>query len=270
MKTTLLGYENYKTYLLDRLNAKEGLGKGARSRLCEAMRCQGAYLSQVLKGSAHLSPEQADAANRFLGHTEEESEYFLLLLQYARAGTDNYRAFVQRLLQKFKKRRAYLKERLEPQDKELSLEQKIRYYSAWYYAAIHIFTTIPGAGKIDIIHKRLGLEPVLVAKVLEFLLSCGLVVKKKEIFEASVKRLHMDHDSDLAIGSHSSWRLRSMQSLSGGQEEDLHYSSAVTLSKKDAIRIREQLIDSLAVAKETIRNSPAEELYCLSLDWFAL
>ncbi len=67
---------------------------------------------------------------------------------------------------------------------------------------------------------------------------------------------------------HTNWRLRAISSLSKGVPDDLHYSSVITISKKDALRIREELIDKIKDLKTVIKDSVEEKLYSLNLDFF--
>lgn len=262
-------FHNYKAYLLHRLDANDGLGKGGRARLCEAMGCQSAYLSQVLNGSAQLSSEQGDALSRFFGHSDDEAEYFLLLIHSERAGTASLRSFHSRQIEKFLKQRQHLKSRIVVRE-EISREQQLRYYSTWLYAAVHVATTIPECNTADAVAKRLGISLAEAASALEFLVVCGLVQCKDGRYSTTKSRIHLGHDSNIVSRVHLNWRVRSLFSIERNDLEDFHYSSVVTVSKQDVNVIREKLLQNLESIKEIIRPSPAEEIACLSCDWFRL
>ena len=87
MKKALFEYSDYKLYLSDKIDGMPKHGRGERSKLAEALRCHLAYVSQVLKGEAQLSLEQADIINQYFDHSPDEADFFLLLVQAARAGT---------------------------------------------------------------------------------------------------------------------------------------------------------------------------------------
>src|SRR4051812_4695342 len=113
MQRDVFQFDDYKAYLNERLDdPARGGGRGSRSRLSAAMGCQTAYTAQVLKGGAHLSLEQAEAANEFLGHSEEEGAFLLLLVQLARAGTLKLRQRFHREVEKTRRARLLLKNRL--------------------------------------------------------------------------------------------------------------------------------------------------------------
>jgi hypothetical protein len=52
------------------------------------------------------------------------------------------------------------------------------------------------------------------------------------------------------------------------QDDNFHYSSVVSVSKKDAIRVREHLMKALVEMTEIIKPSKEEELVSLCLDMF--
>lgn len=59
-----------------------------------------------------------------------------------------------------------------------------------------------------------------------------------------------------------------MQSLEREELHDLHYSGVVSLSKKDALKIKDLLLESLKKNLDVIRDSNEEELYGYCIDFF--
>ena len=64
-------FSSYREYLVERLGG-EGLRTGARKELAEKISVHTTFVSQVLKGKAHFSLEQAEAINQAFDHTNEE------------------------------------------------------------------------------------------------------------------------------------------------------------------------------------------------------
>jgi uncharacterized protein (TIGR02147 family) len=267
MTNRLFDFNDYKAYLISRLDGDSGLGKGGRAQFCSAMGCQSAYLSQVLNGSANLSLDQGDAINRLLNHSDDECDFFLLLIQLSRAGTASFRRYTEDRIDLLRHRQRKLKHRFQVPEK-LKLADMMRYFSSWKFSAVHILTTIPEFRDRPSIASRLGLSDVETAEILEFLTTCGLLNRKESAFEATTLRLHLGEDSPLVARSHLNWRLQAMRSIEAPREENVHYSSVATLSKDDIERIRERLIREIETVKTVVKDSPAEEIYCFSLDWF--
>ena len=147
----------------------------------------------------------------------------------------------------------------------------MRYYSAWFYSAVHVVTSIPQFQTRDAIATALGLAPGLVSECLEFLVECGLVVAKANRFVIGPVRMHLGADSPMISRLHANWRLQSLQSLErpiSNTTADLHYSTVLTLSRSDATRVRETLLRAIDETEKIFRPSPEEVLYCVGMDWF--
>lgn len=262
---SLFDHQDYKSYLNQRLDADPS-GRGARSALARAIRCQTAYVSSVLRGSAHFTPEQGEAINEHLGHSELESDYFLLLLQQSRAGTESLKRRLKKQMERIEESRFDLRRRLSV-GQALTKEDQATYYSEWHYAAIHTLVSIPEFSGVQKIAERLSLEPSLVADAVDFLLRTGLMEKTKAGLKIGKAHIHLGADSPLIAKHHLNWRLQAMQRL-GARSEGLHYSSVVTLSEKDSLRLKEMMVGFIQSAKAVIKESKEEQLRCFSLDFF--
>ncbi len=207
--------------------------------------------------------------NDFLGHDKNESEYFFCLVQLARAGTQKLKTRFQEQQTQLLNRRALLRERIEIKERLTELDQ-LKYYSAWYYAAIHILVTIPNFQTKAKICERLNLNLETVTNALTFLVESGLVAQDGQSFLPGVVRLFLGGDSPMISKHHTNWRVRAIDSLDKGVETDLHYSTVISISKTDASAIKEHLMKSVETARSTIKVSKEEELLCLNLDFFRI
>lgn len=86
----IFSYLQYKNYLSDYLSALPNGGHGFRSKLAQACGCRLSYVSEVFHRHANFSLEQAESINDLLRHTPEECDYFLLMVNFERAGSDVY------------------------------------------------------------------------------------------------------------------------------------------------------------------------------------
>lgn len=265
----IFDYRDYKKYLNSALSTG-GASRGSRSRLAEELRCQTAFISHVLNGNSHFSLEHAVVISRFLNHTPEELRYFLLLVSLGRAGTKALEEHFISQIEEIQHKRTQIKEHITT-DRALSPEAQIRYYSAWYYSAIHVATSVPEYQTRDALAATLGLAPGLVSECLEFLAEHGLVVEKKGRFLIGPVRMHLGSDSPMISRLHANWRLQSLQSLErpiSASSNDLHYSTVLTLSHEDAKRVREVLLRTVDETEKIFRPSPEEVVYCVGMDWF--
>jgi uncharacterized protein (TIGR02147 family) len=265
----LFSFDDYRQYLNRVISSQPNQGWGYRSELAGAIGCQSAYLSRVLKGGADLSLEQADKLSRFLGHSDDENEYFLLLVERARAGTVSLRRRFEKKIKDILERRLVLKDRFKVKP-VLSREDQATYYSAWYYVGVHVLLSVPEYRTRQKIAEALNLPLARVSEVLSFLVSTGLAVEKDGAFKIGEARIHVGTDSPLLSKHLTNWRLQAMQSVERNNAENLHYSSVVTLSQSDAARIRALLVKAIEECNSIVAPSPEEEMRCLSIDFFKI
>ena len=74
--------------------------------------------------------------------------------------------------------------------------------------------------------------------------------------------------SAAAIPAWLNWRHRAIQSLQSQVREALHYTSVISISESDFHRIKAMIVSQVKDQLAVVRNSPAEDAYCLSLDFF--
>lgn len=260
-------FSDYKSFLKAWIAAQPHRGHGSKAAIARVAHCQTAYISQVVLASAHLSLEQAERVSAFLGLSEDETHFFLLLIQQDRAGTESLRRYFSKQVKVTLNLRTQLKNRVD-KGVDLPLDAQVTYFSSWIYPSVHLLTRISSFSKPETISRRLGLPLRVVEEVLQFLESVGLIAREKGRFAAGPSRMHLPHDSPLVAKHHLNWRMKSIRDLEQVNEESLHYSSVVTLSKEDVTHIKEMLMKTVETAKQAIQTSSDEVLYCFCLDFF--
>lgn len=266
---SIFEYSDYKAYLRDWLERPGGSSRGERTRLAEAVRCHNGYVSQVLNGAAHFSLEQAEAINHHLGHGKDQGGYFLLLVQAARAGTPGLRAHFTEQMKALVEKQFVLKDRLKFQ-KTLTREDQATFYSSWHYGAIHVLVSVPGCHTEKGISDYLGLPLTKVTAVLDFLTSVGLIARKDGRYEIGARHIHLENDSPMISKHHTNWRLQAIHSLDRARQGDLHYSSVITASHEDSVRIREILVRAIEEVRGVVRQSRDEGAFSYAIDFFGL
>ena len=263
----LLEFVNYKPYLREAIEELGKSRKGVRSRFAEAISCRPGYVTQVLDGEADLSVDQGSLASAFLGHTEEEAEYFLLLVMRARAGTPVLRSHLDKQLGRHRSRYLNLKERLKVEQKIATADETV-FYSNWQYLAILSLISIPGFQTKEAIAERLALPLKRASEILERLQSLGLVTQKGGRYQYGEARTHLPKESPMVAKHHLNWRLQAMQSIENQRDDDFHYSSVVTISESDRDAIKALLIKVIEDSAKIIAPSPEEKLCSFCIDFF--
>ena len=267
MSKNVFTYQDYKPYLQAWIESQPSRGRGLKTKLALAMGCNTAYVTHVLSGTAHLSLEQAERASGVLGHTDEEKSFFLLLLQYSRAGTKTLREFLKRQIDQAVERHFNLKDRLDFQ-KSLSLEDQATYYSSWHYSAILVSLSIPELQTPSALSQHFGISRNSVKVALDFLTSRGLAATDGGKFRTWPVSIHLGVDSPHLNKHHMNWRVRAMNSLSDERRENLHYSSVISISQADEPKIRAVLVKAIEEVRGIVKNSKEDSVYAYTLDFF--
>ena len=261
-------FKNYKNYLKKILDTK-GDARGSRSKLAKVLGCQTGFISQVLNGETHFSLEHCAGISKYLGHDEEEKHFFMLLCQLDKAGSVDLKEYYLTQIRKIQNERKEIKNRIKVTD-QLAEVDYITYYGQWYYAAIHVLVSISSFQTKESISKRLNLNIDTTAQALKFLLEKGLIIENSGKYSIGQSRIHLDRKSPLISKHHTNWKIEAIKSLDKHNLSDMHYSSVVALSRKDAEKIKEVMLKSLEDIEVILRPSPEEEIYSVSMDFFTL
>lgn len=263
-------FEDYRDFLVhcSKYHPLYG-GRGFLKAISQAAQCQPPYITQVLQGKANLSLEHAEAIARFLGLSDHDKHILLLLLQKERAGTVPLKKYFENQILELRKDQLDLKKRLQLSS-SFSEEFKARYYSTWYYSAIHMALTISNLKNPLTIAKHLHLDLELVHEVLNFLKEAQIIDETNGLINVHQSALHLDRDSPYIRQHHLQWRMQAVKSLDKNLEKGFHYSAVFSLDQKDKKLIHEILAKATESAVKVISSSKEESLSGLTLDFFDL
>lgn len=269
MKKTIFEYENYKTYIIEKIEASPAKGRGIKLKISMHLNCQTAFVSQVLNADPNFSLEQGVKLNVFFEHTREEARFFLLLLQLQRAGSSDLKEFFKIEMQETLEKRSDLKIRLDIKNSLKKGDQEI-YYSSWLFACIHMMLAIPDLQTPHAIARHLNLPREKVMEVITFLEERGLVQRKGAHYEIGITKIHLSKDSPQIQRHHTNWRIQAIRSIDLNESVDLHYSTIVSMSKADIPRIKEILIKAIEECRSIIRDSKEEKIQSVCIDFFGV
>ncbi len=259
---TVLEFDNYKTYLRHITDVEK---RGIVKKLADAAGCQRSYISQVLSTQVHLTSDHVYGIGLFLHMQDYELDYFLLLLEKEKASSLPYREKLQGKLAQSKRHALRLSKQIKEEETQVIPEA---YYSAWYFSAIHIATSIDKLKDEDDFSKYLSLPKKLVSKVLRELERWGLIEFNGESWNYVGSRvIHLRDDSFLNRINHINWRTQAL-SRALSPIQDVHYTSVFTISKKDVERIREKLLNFIHEHRKDVDASSSETLVAFCCDYF--
>ncbi len=261
-------YLKYKTYLESKLG-KKGTRTGLRKRLSESLNVHTTFVSQVFLGKADFSLEQAEGINNFLNHTEDEGEYFILLVLKDRAGTKQLKKRFLNQINKEREIRLNIEKRLDVETK-ISEEDRVKFYSNYYYAAVHVLASIPEFNTTDKIAKILKINEFKTNEIINFLVRLGILKKNGSKLLIGSNHVHLGNDSSLILKHHSNWRMHTLSNLNFINKNDLHYSACLSLSKNDAQIIKESILKTLQENIKIVSKSAEETAYVYSFDFYSM
>jgi hypothetical protein len=128
--------------------------------------------------------------------------------------------------------------------------------------------SVPKFQTKESLSKRLGMTLEQLNETLDFLLKTGLIRQEGDRFLPETMFLHLGNKSPLILRHHTNWRLRALQSLDKERGTDIHYSSVLSLSESDALKLRAMMADFIQEVLERVKPSPEENIFSFCLDFF--
>lgn len=269
-KRSLFEFQNYQDFMQSQLGGKSSRS-GSKTLLSEQLGIKTSYLSRILSGDADLTPEQALTTCQFFSLSGIEQEYFLLLVNHQRAGTFELKTFYKNALNKVLKESQKIEKRIhEPQ--ALSKEDSLKYYSRWIFLAVHVAVSVPGLKNLRSIADKFNLKLEEAQEVLDFLVQTQIISYdlQKRQYSVGPTYTHIGNQSDLIYHHHYNWRVKALEKVALKDEKALHYSALFSLSKDDALKIKDKFLELIKNNVEILKPSKEEVLYCQVIDFFEI
>lgn len=260
-------FNNYKTFLRKWLEAQPKQGRGLIKKMADHLRISSTMMSHILSGDKHFSLEAGNDLCAFIPLDEQEAEYFLLLLSYAKAGSFSLRERYKKKIQGEQKKAGEITKRVKA-DTELPNLAKTIFYSNWLYTGVRNITACPDFQDVDQIAKHLNLSRATIQKVIEFLLKNGLCLEKDGKIIPGPKQTHIGHQSPLVSRHHQNWRLQGFSKMIDVDDKNLFFTAPMSLSHETVELIWQKIPTFIEEIIKLVRPSPSEVVRCLNIDWF--
>ncbi|MBC7386371.1 MAG: TIGR02147 family protein [Cryobacterium sp.] len=259
---------DYRIVMKDLLRYAGVAKRGELLKLSNATGIHSSSLSQILQGNRTLTPEQALSISEYFELSEADTEAFLDLVHFDRAGTPKLRAFFANRIQKASTRNKRLVNVL-PHETALPEDDRATFYSHWFYSAVRIVSAIPKYQSLEVIGRHFRVPKLQLEKTARFLVKVGLCHAAGDRLTIGPRTTHLEADSPFVSRHHANWRLRAMERHAFlSEKKELSYTSPMALSRTDALRIRARLVDEIKQVCEVVDASNSETAYCLNIDWF--
>ncbi len=244
---------------------------GIKTQFADQCGCKLSYISQVLKGDAHFTMDHAYGAANFMRLNDDEQDYFLTLVQHARAASGQFRVHLEKRLTQLKSSHFTIEKNIGAKN-VLTKEEYEVYASDWLLQAIHVFLTIPKFQSVQILKERLNISSNQLQHMLEKLERLNLVrfEKKTGRWIALSRDMHAKLSPSISSQRHLQWKMRAINDMQLGGPSAVHYSSTFSLSSKDFDLIKSLLISFIAESRATALKSEEELASHLDISFFEI
>lgn len=260
---------DYRSVIRNWVAGRPHKGRGEMKVIAELLRIPSSVWSQTLSGQREMNEDQAFLVSDHFGFTELEREYFICLVQIERAGHHEYQSHLKKRLLSLREKSKNLATRLE-HEKVLTEKDQAEFYSAWVYSAVRLFCGIGFGKKLDDICREFSLERERAVRIINFLLSSGLIIIENSFYKMGPARTHVGKNSPFVSKHHTNWRIRAIERAQNLKDNELMFTGPMSLSQKDFDYLREKMVVLIQEVSEKVKDSEAEVLGCFNLDFIRM
>jgi len=194
-------------------------------------------------------------------------DFFQLLVQKHRATDSAFKTHLKNRIQQIREARNEIKNRVVS-TLAVPIEAQAQYYSSWLYIAVHMAASLAPAKSLGEIAQYLSVPVERVQETTQFLVSIGLVNLENGVVTMGPAHLHLPKDSVLVRTYHLNWRSKATQVLDMKNERNLHYSVVYSISREDAARLKNMILDLIQENLKVVAPSKEEILIANTIDFF--
>ena len=266
----LFEYHDYRKFIRFQLSQRPRKGRGEITKIADQLGVHPTLISQILSDQKHLSSEQAFDLCSYFALNPLETEYFMILVKFDRAGNPRLKTYYKEQLGQLRNRSLDISQRID-QEKVLTDQQRAVFYSSWLFSAIRLFCSLKEQGQtIDDICTRFDLSRKKASTLMNFLTATNLCLNTGVTFKMGPQRTHLDSESPYLVRHHSNWRLQALQRSEDLEKSEMMFTAPLSISKKDFQEVREELAQFIQRLSQRIKGTKPDELACLNLDFFWL
>lgn len=261
-------FNDYKKYVQKWLETRPKKGHGYYAKIAEALSISAVMISQVFSGSKNLSLEHAYLLADFIGLGLSEKNFFLLLVNYEKAGSQKLREHFRNEIKQVQKQKTESLKEIVGSDISLSEVDKAIFYSSWLYSAIRLQTSIDGFQSVEALAKRFNLPREEILSKLQFLVDKNLCIQKSDGYRMGPQRTHLEAGSPYIKPRQTSWRVKAFEKMESPKSSYLFYTAPMSISEDQYGELRKRLTEVIADLGTKVTQSKPDKLACLNIDLF--
>lgn len=265
---TLYKHSSYRSYLKEYIQSRPHGGRGEIAKMSAHLHIHSTLMSLIVSGKRMISFEQAYDLCDYLKLSEAETEYFLLLAHYEKAGNHRLKKHFQEKIEKAQSDYLQLKNFVK-NGRELKESEKAIFYSSWLYSAIRLYCSTAARGKnLEEISSRFQISRTKSLEIVQFLVKSGLLTEKNSKFIFQTQKTYIPFGSPFSVRNHLNWRTRALNHCDQLTSAELMITSPFSISKSDFQKIKELILQMTKNVSDLIKDSEAEEVAALNIDLF--
>ena len=263
---------NYRQILREVVEERKSIdGKFNFQSIGEVTRIPKSYISKVTTEKAHFNCDQLCAVCEYLGFTETQLRYMMLLLELERCAQKKWKDILTRDLNIIRDKAMDSTEHIKAKADQVG-EQSLRdYYIDPMNQIVHICLSIPRYQREpQRLAADLRLSPAELRMVIERLEALNIIENVNGKIKTVVKSIHLPKLSPVYKPWRNQLKLLCLDRLNRDARTD-DYSFSVTFSATSRARdkIKSEFLDLLKKVEDTVQTSDQVETYQMSFDLFS-
>ncbi|MBL7544431.1 MAG: TIGR02147 family protein [Bdellovibrionaceae bacterium] len=265
---SIFQFTDYRAFLKSHFRQQPGGGRGQMLKLAKVLDVHSTFVSLVFQDKRDFSSEQAILVAQYFNLTASETDYFLNLVQWAKASNRALKNFFHQKIIQAQEASKRLDTRFE-HERTLASEERQIFYSSWHYSAIRIYTSTSEDGRsVEEIVEHFKMPRKIVVEALAFLNKCQLIVEKKNRYHVGPQRTFLEKGHPLLKCHHTNWRQKALNQYEEISNDEMMFTSTLSLSRKDFERLREHLATLIKTTSDLMKETQPEDVACLNIDFF--
>lgn len=261
-------YDDYKTFVNDWVQSRPNKGRGQYRQISIHLGVSTVIVSQTFKGDRDLNEDNAYKLCSYLEFTQKETDYFILLVQHARAGTFQYREHLKKRIVDIQKEMQKVSSRVADKFEKLAPEVEAIFHSSWVYSAIRVLSSIPQFQNQQSLIGRLNLPEAQTKKAIEFLLEQNLCILDEGRIVPGPTKTYLSPESPLIKTRQVAWRTLGFEKMDLKNEDHLFITAPLSLPLGSKKVIKDILLDAIQKVAKELEKKKGETVGCINIDWF--
>lgn len=265
-------YLDYRAFLKNEIERQQNERvKFTMTSLAEKAGIKIAYFSKCLSGTADFNADQLYLIGKNLNLSDDEIDYLLIMLDYARSYHHQKKSYVLKKLQKIQKEFLTTEKKIKTSQVGITLAEQFEYYQNPLLLIIHTAIGLKTfQKKIPSLASALGISLDTLHQALKKLIDLNIIEKKGDEYRAKISDLHLSPSSPLCQVHQTLMRQQIIQHHMSTEDKTDQYNLLITFSadEKAYQHIKDRFLNFLTDADKIIAAAPEENVYQIQFELF--